>query len=194
MVKNIWSEKGHMFSGQDLLHLMIPLIVEQVLTALMGTADTMMVARIGEYAVSAVSLVDAVNNFMLMVFTAMAAGGTIVCAQYLGMNDRNGANRAARQVLLAVFLISLLCTVLCVLLRRPLLQLIFGGVEEDVMDAAVVYFLITPSPIPLSEPMTPPRPSTGRPAIPASPCLSAQPAMGSTLRATRSLSLFSTGA
>ena len=132
-----------LFSRRALLRLMAPLIVQLIFTALMGTVDTMMVARVGDAAVSGVSLVDAVNNLMLMLFTATATGGTIVCAQFLGARDQAGANAAARQVLLSVTVISLVCCGLCVGLRRPLLGLVFGSVERSVMDAALVYFLIT---------------------------------------------------
>lgn len=123
--------------------LLIPLIIEQLFTALMGTADTMMVARVGDAAVSGVSLVDSINNLVLMMMTAFATGGTITCAQYLGAQDREGANRAARQVLLSVTVISLLCCGICVGLRSAILRLVFGSVEQDVMDAAKIYFLIT---------------------------------------------------
>ena len=109
----------------------------------MGTADTVMVARVGDAAVSGVSLVDAVNNVMLMVFTATSTGGTIVCAQFLGARDREGANRAARQVLLSVAVISALCGLACMLLRRQILSLVFRDVEQSVMDAGLTYFLIT---------------------------------------------------
>jgi putative MATE family efflux protein len=132
-----------MFSNRALFGLLLPLIVEQIFTALMGTADTMMVARLGDAAVSGVSLVDSVNNLMLMVFTATATGGTIACAQYLGGQDREGANRTARQVLLCVVVIALVCCVGCVAFRRPLLGAVFGNVEESVMDAGLTYFLIT---------------------------------------------------
>ena len=64
-----------MFTKQQIRALLLPLMAEQLLNALIGTADTMMVARVGDAAVSAVSLVDALNNLMLMVFTATATGG-----------------------------------------------------------------------------------------------------------------------
>lgn len=73
----------------------------------------------------------------------MPPGGTITCAQYLGAQDREGANRAARQVLLSVTVISLLCCEICVGLRSAILRLVFGSVEQNVMDAAKIYFLIT---------------------------------------------------
>lgn len=125
------------------MRLLIPLILEQLLTALMGTVDTMMVARVGDAAVSAVSLVDTLNNMMIMVMTAMATGGTIICAQYLGAGDQGGANLAARQVLLSVVSVSLCVGAGCILLRRPLLQLVFGSVDPAVMENAMIYFLVT---------------------------------------------------
>ena len=135
--------RGTLFSGRDLRRLLLPLIAELIFTALMGTADTVMVARVGDAAVSGVSLVDAVNNVMLMVFTATSTGGTIVCAQFLGARDRDGANRAARQVLLSVAAISALCGLGCVLLRRQILSLVFRDVEQSVMDAGLTYFRVT---------------------------------------------------
>lgn len=137
------SERKHLFSRRALWGLLLPLIVEQIFTALMGTADTMMVARVGDAAVSGVSLVDSINNLMLMVFTATATGGTIVCAQFLGAKDGEGANRAARQVLLCVAVISLVCCLGCVGFRGPLLGAVFGSVEPAVMEAARVYFFVT---------------------------------------------------
>ena len=78
---NLQRENGRLFSRRDIAMLLIPLIVEQLFTALMGTADTMMVARVGDAAVSGVSLVDSINNLVLMMMTALDTGGTITCAQ-----------------------------------------------------------------------------------------------------------------
>ncbi len=132
-----------LFSKRDLRRLMIPLIIEQVLTSLMGIVDTMMVSNIGSASMSGVSLVDSVNKLVIFLFTAMATGGAIICAQYLGHRDRDGADRAARQVLLSTFTLSLRVMGLCLALRKALLRLIFGTVEPAVMEAAETYFLIT---------------------------------------------------
>ena len=132
-----------MYSNRALAKLLIPLIVEQVLTALMGTVDTIMVSTISPAAVSGVSLVDSINILMQYIFAALATGGTIVCSQYLGRREVNGANNAARQVLLSMLVLSAVITALCVGFRGPLLRLIFGSAEPAVMDAALTYFLIT---------------------------------------------------
>lgn len=40
----------------------------------MGMVDTVMVSNVGSAAISAVSLVDSINNLVIQVFSAMAAG------------------------------------------------------------------------------------------------------------------------
>lgn len=132
-----------MFSNRALRKLLIPLIIEQILTSLMGTVDTMMVSNVGTAAVSGVSLVDSINKLVIFILTALATGGTIVCSQYFGRRDQKNANLAAQQVLLSAFVLSMGMMALCLVLRHWLLRLIFGTVEAEVMDAAARYFLWT---------------------------------------------------
>ena len=132
-----------MFTKRQIWALLIPLMIEQLLNSLMGTADTMMVSNAGSAAISAVSLVDAINVLLINVFAAMATGGTIICAQYLGRRDRDEAVETGRQLLLTVFVIATAVMLVCTLLRAPLLRLIFGRVEAEVMENAKIYLLIT---------------------------------------------------
>lgn len=132
-----------LFDNKSLRALLVPLVIEQVLTGLMGVADTLMVSSVGEAAISGVSLVDAVNLLVVYFLSALASGGTIVCSQYIGREDPKNTGKAAHQVMLAAIVISAALTAALALLRRPLLRLIFGSVEQDVMDAAVTYMLIT---------------------------------------------------
>ncbi len=132
-----------MFSNRDLRRLLIPLIIEQVLTALMGTVDTMMVTRVSSAAISGVSLVDSINKLVLYLLTAIGTGGSIICAQYLGRRDKKDSDEAARQVLLTSAALSAVVTVFCLCCYKWLLRVIFGTVEPDVMANAVIYFYIT---------------------------------------------------
>ena len=109
----------------------------------MGMVDTLMVSRVGAEAISAVSLVDSINNLVLQVFAAMAAGAAIICSQYLGRKDEKGCNDAAKQIVLTVVVISSVIMIIGVGFRKPLLHLIFGSVEEAVMTNAQMYYLIT---------------------------------------------------
>lgn len=131
------------FDTRGLWMLLVPVIVEQLLNSLMGMADTMMVSNVGSAAMSAVSLVDSINILVIQVFAALATGAAIICSQYLGRGDDEGANRAARQIFLTVLTISVGLSVICLLFCRPLLRLVFGEVEPLVMQNSITYFIIT---------------------------------------------------
>lgn len=133
----------HIFSNRDLRKLLIPLMLEQLLNCFMGMIDTIMVSNVGSAAISAVSLVDSINVLVIQAFAALAAGGAIVCAHFIGSRDKKGANLAARQVLLSVTIISVIITVFCFVFKTPLLKLIFGSVEKSVMAASETYFFYT---------------------------------------------------
>ncbi len=132
-----------LFSNKALIALLIPIVIEQLLNSFMGMIDTMMVSNVGSEALSGVSLVDSVNNLIVQLFSAMATGAAIICSHYIGMKDEKGANKAARQVVLSVTVIALVITVLGLAFKRPLLGVIFGKVDEGVMDNALKYFLYT---------------------------------------------------
>ncbi len=72
-----------MFSRRQLIKLLAPLIAEQIMTVLVGMVDVMMVAAVGETAVSGVSLVDSISILILQIMGALATGGAVISAQYL---------------------------------------------------------------------------------------------------------------
>ena len=123
--------------------LLIPVVLEQLLNSIMGTADTMMVSNVGSAAISAVSLVDSINVLVIQAFSALAAGGAIVCAQYIGQRNKEKANESARQVLFIITAISVAVSLICLVFQKPLLRLIFGSVEPAVMSASETYFFYT---------------------------------------------------
>lgn len=135
--------KNLLFPSKALFTLLFPIIVEQLLNSFMGMIDTMMVSTVGSDAISAVSLVDAINNLVIQVFSALAAGAAIICSQYLGSGDKKACNKAAKQVVITVLTISVGLTAICLFIREPLLQLVFGQVEPKVMENSLVYFELT---------------------------------------------------
>ena len=82
-------QQQHMFTNRMIRNLLIPVVLEQLLNSIMGTADTMMVSNVGSAAISAVSLVDSINVLVIQAFSALAAGGAIVCAQYIGQRNKD---------------------------------------------------------------------------------------------------------
>lgn len=133
----------HMFSNRDLKKLLIPLAIDQLLNTMMGTVGTLVVSNLGSAAISAVSLVDSINILIVQAFYALAAGGTVICSHYLGCSDRMHAKKAAKQLIFITFALSVIMAALCIAFNGPLLRLIFGEVEQQVMDYARQYFLIS---------------------------------------------------
>ena len=136
-------QQQHMFTNRMIRNLLIPFVLEQLLNSIMGTADTMMVSNVGSAAISAVSLVDSINVLVIQAFSALAAGGAIVCAQYIGQRNKEKANESARQVLFIITAISIAVSLICLVFQKPLLRLIFGSVEAEVMRASETYFFYT---------------------------------------------------
>ena len=131
------------FSKDSLRRLILPLMIEQFLSVMVGMADITMVSAAGEAAVSSVALVDLINVLILNIFAALATGGAVVCAQSIGAENLDRANRAANQLMYIISAASLAMMALVLLFHRPLLGLLFGQVEPAVMEGAVTYFVIS---------------------------------------------------
>lgn len=132
-----------MFSRNDLKKMIFPLVVEQILVMLVGMADTIMVSYAGEAAVSGVSLVDMLNYLFTTVIVAIATGGAVIISQYIGLQKREEAIEASGQLFLIASLLSVACAALCLIFQNKILVLLFGAIEENVMDAAAQYFRMT---------------------------------------------------
>lgn len=131
------------FTRRDLARLLAPLVVEQFLAVTVGMADTMMVSYAGEAAISGVSLVDMLNVLIINIFAALATGGAVVISQYLGARDMPSAKNSAGQLFHLAALAGVGVMVLALAFARPLLHLLFGQIEPEVMDAALLYLRIS---------------------------------------------------
>ena len=131
-----------LFTQSQLLKLTWPLLVEQFLAVTVGMADTMMVSRCGEAAISGVSLVDMINNLIIVLFSALATGGAVVVSQFLGAREQKSANKSAGQLILLSGILGLGVGVLCFVLARPMIRLFYGSIDADVLDAGTLYLKI----------------------------------------------------
>lgn len=135
--------KEKLFSNQTLINLIIPLVIEQGLTILVGMADGVMVSSVGEAAISGVSLVDMINAVILVLFAALATGGSVVTSQFLGARAMDKAQRSVGQLILMAIALGVLTMVPCLIFDKELLRLCFGAIEPDVMEAGLQYLRIT---------------------------------------------------
>ncbi|MDO4285887.1 MAG: MATE family efflux transporter [Eubacteriales bacterium] len=132
-----------LFTGKELWRLIWPLLVEQTLAVTVGMADTMMVSRAGEAAISGVSLVDMINVLIINLFAALATGGAVVVSQYLGAKSRERAERGAGQLVLLSAILGLSVGMLCFFLAAPMVGTVYSGLTADVFEASVTYLKIT---------------------------------------------------
>lgn len=142
------SNKNYLFTNKNLLQLLFPLMVEQLLAVAVGMADSLMVASVGESAVSAVSLVDSINILLINIFAALATGGAVVAGQYIGKGRNDKACEAGEQLLIFVTLISLVIMVIMYCGRGFILNVVFGTIEPDVAAYSNTYMLIVFASIP----------------------------------------------
>lgn len=132
-----------LFSNVDLKKLIIPLLFEQALAITVGMADTIMISSVGEAAISGVSLVDMLNMLIFGVLSALATGGAVVVSQNLGAKKIDEARKSAKQLLFVSLVLSLFIMIAILFWRKGILKLLFGSIEPEVMNAALIYLMIS---------------------------------------------------
>ena len=132
-----------MFTRRQLSKLIVPLVGEQFLAVTIGLSDTIMVASVGEAAVSGTSIVDAINVLLIQILAALATGGAVVAAQYIGSGNRKAACGAAKQLLYVITFFATVVMAVCLLFRTPIINLVYGNLDAEVMKNAQAYFWFT---------------------------------------------------
>ena len=132
-----------MFTRKQLKALIVPLVIEQILAMTVGIADTMMVSYAGEAAISGVSLVDMINTLLIGIFSAVATGGAVIVSQYLGSRNKERACEAASQLMMVTAVMSVIIMGACLFFREHMLRLLFGSIENDVMENALTYLILS---------------------------------------------------
>lgn len=141
MIHNATLQSNQLFTRKYLNRLIWPLVAEQFLAMTIGACDTVMVSSVGEAGVSGVSLVDQLSQLALQLFAAFATGGAVVASQYLGHRETDRACHSAKQLLNLSVFAGALFIVICLPLRKFILNGIFGATEKTIMDNALTYFV-----------------------------------------------------
>ena len=140
--------EGYLFSNKALFYLFIPLLIEQSLEFFVGLADSIMVASLGEAAISGVSLVDFLMQLLIFSFSALATGGAVIAGQYLGDKNIDKARDASNQLIWFSAISSSFFMLIVLFARHFLITVLFGQIEADVWNTANMYLLIVALSIP----------------------------------------------
>ena len=145
---NYSRKNKYIFSTSDLLKLFLPLVIEQLLEFLVGLTNSIMVASVGEAAVSGVSLVEFIMALLISLFSALSAGGSVIAGQYLGKRDEVNARAAVNQLVWCVGAVAIGIMILTYFLKSFILDTIFGQISDDVRTQADTYLTIVALSIP----------------------------------------------
>lgn len=140
--------ENYLYTNKALLYLFIPLLIEYALEFFVGLADSIMVASLGEVAISGVSLVDFLVQLLIFSFSALATGGAVVAGQYLGDKQIDKAQDSATQLVWFSTILSTVLMILVILLRQILIGALFGQIEAEVWHNADMYLYIVALSIP----------------------------------------------
>ena len=70
-----------------IFQLVLPIIIQNLLSAAVSSADVVMLNYTGQSAISAVSLASQYAGILFMIFFGLGTGASILCAQYYGKGD-----------------------------------------------------------------------------------------------------------
>lgn len=128
---------------KDVFDLTIPILTEQLFVISLGMINTMMAGHIGKEAVSAIGMVDSINNIFIAFFSALAIGGMVVVSQFIGQGNIKKANATMKQALFSGLIITFLVTIIMCLFQGPIIATLFGSAEPKVISNAHTYLGIT---------------------------------------------------
>jgi len=130
-----------LYTKKDLLRLFLPAFVEMFLSTMIGVVNTMMVSGVGDYAVSAVAIVDSINFVTMNLFMAVSTGATVVIAQHLGADNKDGASKTAAQSITTVVILSVLTGLGLYIFNGDIINFLFGNAEQMVKSSAKIYLV-----------------------------------------------------
>ncbi|NHC41471.1 MATE family efflux transporter [Bacillus sp. MM2020_1] len=132
---------GESIDYKHIFAIILPIFVDQAFLILMSLLNTAMISSAGVAAVSAVSMVDSLNIFLVNVFIAVATGGTVMVAQYKGSGNLGMVSKTATQAISAVTIFSVLISVLVIIFHTPILNLLFDKADAAVFENAKIYLI-----------------------------------------------------
>ena len=112
-----------------LLAMSLPMVVSMMVNSLYNIIDSFFVAQISESAMTALSLVYPIQNFVNAITIGFAIGLNAIISYYIGAKDHEKANAAATQGLLLNSLHGILLSVVCIVIMPSFLKMFTNDLE-----------------------------------------------------------------
>ena len=123
-----------------ILSMTLPMVLSMLVNSLYNIIDSFFVAQISEEAMTALSLVYPVQNFINAVGIGFGVGINSVIAFYLGAGDNKKADQAATQGLVLAMIHGVVMTVCCITMMPAFLGMFTSS--KTVIELGVRYSVI----------------------------------------------------
>lgn len=123
-----------------LLTMALPMVISMLVNSLYNIVDSFFVAKISENAMTAISLVFPMQNFINSVMIGFGIGINAVIAFYMGASDKETADKAASQGLFLSTVHGIVLMSGCIILIRPFLNMFTN--DQTVIDLGMKYSVI----------------------------------------------------
>ena len=146
---NVWRKEGKMSysisTGKDdfyrqIFKLAIPIIIQNLLSAAVNSADVIMLNYVGQSAISAVSLAANYSNILFMVYYGLGTGASLLCSQYSGKNNFQAIHAVEGIALRFSVAISVLVALAAFFMPQRMMQLFTA--DQELITIGVSYLRI----------------------------------------------------
>lgn len=133
------------------LKLAVPIMIQNLISTLVGTADTVMLGFVGQTEMAASSLANQYIFVLFCTFYGMATATSVMCAQYWGKGDSNAVEQIIGIATRVGVCVALLFTIASVLFPAAIMRLFtdssetvaIGGVYLRVLAISMVFMAIS---------------------------------------------------
>ena len=125
--------------------LAIPVIMENILQAFIGTVDIYFAGSINDNAIAAIGVTNLVINLFIVFFTAISMGTSAIVARNFGKGEMDKVKEAVIESVFLGIIISLVLGIINIIFYKQILKVC--GASNEILQLAIPYYVIVSVPI-----------------------------------------------
>lgn len=126
---------------KQIFKLVLPIVVQNLLSAAVSSADVVMLNYVGQSSISAVSLASQYASVLFMVFYGLGTGATMLCAQYYGKGDMHAIQVIEGIAMRFSILIAMLFAGLALFVPEGMMRIFTNDAELIAIGASYLRFM-----------------------------------------------------
>ncbi|HDT8166511.1 TPA: MATE family efflux transporter, partial [Enterococcus faecalis] len=132
--------RNNLIVKQKLVKLALPATIENILETAVGFIDSLLISRIGLFAVAGVGIANAILNVYIAIFIALGIGTSSLISRNIGAKNIEKAKMIAKQSLLLAIVSGFFLGLVSLLAGPQLLNLM--GATKQTFDYSLQFFSI----------------------------------------------------